>query len=1039
MDKDTDGIEDREYMSCGARTLSCFQYEDPATLERVGLKLLAQACICPAAVLAANVSLMEGEGAGSRPHNIPFSDGLVIGPKGAMVYSSTCRSQIVCGPFCMGLPVLCMENLLHRQRIRDKYGLQRPSSFLEVGAGFCYPCSLYETHTFLRDIKYQQMIMQQRSGNDDAQGPLETAMRAMKRTARSKGTIAGQDSNSVAVPQSPSAAVIEPNAVTANSGVAKEGDAAPAALQPMSPSFSAQGPENAEMPTDSVGETPNRVVTLYGREQVSNRRAQACMPTASASSAESRSTPASSIPPPEVTDSPRMRRGAQTTSSSASRQDDAESALADSASFPVPSALPLPAMVRDPPTFAVPPALKPPDSTDPEVMEAWMQGPKLTHLSQSLQSRGEGSQIQQDSRPRPAAPTRSGSEASLFSIALEPTDKHLSPAKQPNGPQAHTARIAGTSAVATHAATEGPGSSRELQGTITSSTLSVMIDQAMLNGSAGSTTRGSGGAGSVPPDSSDPAAFWTGYRQTAMTPIAEAEAEDAVSMQSNPAERSSRRQDGSTAALGDTQCDNDSACSSQRPEPIVSRNAQRGLRSSGAPSVRTSGSAGSSGSVPATVTGVNAVALTALARMGSDSGGVVSACNGRGSGPRIGNNKQNTFPGLQRRAAAPMLTVGRAAGASLRAQAAAKGLEQPSASGGTEDDMGASADNFTQGGAAFQENVASSPAPPLSQCTPPSAVSGHSPCTYGDGDDEVNLASIRPSFIDAPELQHFKQVLRVAGEEVDTQPAPATLARPPPVAGPNTTTALANAGSARLVTLAPAVGSLSQRVGGGRYGSRPAIPPPAAFQAYAPVVAAQEASYCADGPSQDDTDGVLSEEASSAIDGPVSSADVSPASGGQRAHPATRGVTPRERFPASAGGDATVSVAVTPAGAPPPCTAGEPEVTPNAACTSASKHSASGLSVAESNVAYDSTADSVAISQHRQKHWINWMAQSGVSVGTSVGLSVRPGYGKTARGSKAPVDQSTSYANAGNRAQLSSMVVEEEDGSGEAPVYERWG
>jgi hypothetical protein len=106
--------------------------------------------------------------------------------------------------------------------------------------------------------------------------------------------------------------------------------------------------------------------------------------------------PAASIPPVEYTDSPRMGGGgaasagaAPTTSfaaSSASRHssghhdDDAESALTDSASFPVPAALPISAMVREPPTFAVPPTLKPPDSMDSEVVAAWMQVRRGTGL-----------------------------------------------------------------------------------------------------------------------------------------------------------------------------------------------------------------------------------------------------------------------------------------------------------------------------------------------------------------------------------------------------------------------------------------------------------------------------------------------------------------------------------------------------------------------------------------------------------------------------------------------------------------------------------
>lgn len=89
-----------------------------------------------------------------------------------------------------------------------------------------------------------------------------------------------------------------------------------------------------------------------------------------------------SIPPPEETDSPNMRRtpGATTSCGASSAAASAvDSGLGDSANFP-PAALPLalvvpaqPAATPQPPQFAVPPAFKPPDSADSEVMAAWMQ------------------------------------------------------------------------------------------------------------------------------------------------------------------------------------------------------------------------------------------------------------------------------------------------------------------------------------------------------------------------------------------------------------------------------------------------------------------------------------------------------------------------------------------------------------------------------------------------------------------------------------------------------------------------------------------
>lgn len=109
------------------------------------------------------------------------------------------------------------------------------------------------------------------------------------------------------------------------------------------------------------------------------------------------------MPPPEVTDSPRVRRAAE----SHSEREQGTPAGGGSAS---PSLLMGSAVgssdggsegveqrelsrcgpaggVVEPPMFPVPAAFKPPDSTDPEVMAAWLQGPKLGQLSDP---RGQG-------------------------------------------------------------------------------------------------------------------------------------------------------------------------------------------------------------------------------------------------------------------------------------------------------------------------------------------------------------------------------------------------------------------------------------------------------------------------------------------------------------------------------------------------------------------------------------------------------------------------------------------------------------------------
>ncbi|KAG2452557.1 hypothetical protein HYH02_002794 [Chlamydomonas schloesseri] len=1081
-------------LGCGARSLGCLGYEDPTNYEKVGGRLFAQACCCPATLVAANTSLLEGEEPDAAVGGIPCSSGLSIGPKGAEAYSGVCRSQLVCGLLCLGAPVLYTENVILRQRIRQKYGLQHSSSCSEMAANCCYPCTLVQAHTMLRERQVQEANALRHSVSKNAHGPLEAAMRAMRRAAASD---VARNQPASADQRRPGQATLRPEkqAAAVAAGAVPGDDAAPArdtqrgGEAPASSSAGADELKESLSFTNHHGhihgsgeETPDKV-TLFGRERppVPTRPP----PAASASSTSGSRT--TSIPPVEYTDSPRMGGGgggggasagaAPTTSFAASsashrssdHQDDAESALTDSASFPVPAMLPIPAMVREPPTFAVPPTLKPPDSMDSEVLAAWMQGPKLTHLSQSLQRPLAEPDISRNgSVAGPTASSRAtaahhpatsvGSEASLFSIALDPPSVHASP--MPLMPGSHGGRTsaAASSAVVTASATTVPpeadglpplarvpgpssiGGSSDGTGrgsssggggfdTITSSKLSAIIDREMLNGGS------SGGASTAGPTPSQSAVFResTAYRHSAMAPIAEEEAAvgGGVTAASTLSASATALPLPPPAALTDSVVLGASvarAPGGAAPAAAQSRNSaqQRASQQRGAGGVSGSAVAASRAARPAAASrgsrgGVaGGAALTSLARMGSENGS-----SGGGAPAPGGGNSRRSGPSLQRRVtggSSSLLAPGSAAtGAAPRASATKAdgvgGNASRRTTAATDDGMGASADNFSS---LHQQ-------PYLQH-----QQQQHATVAVRDGfdDDAVNLASIRPSFMDGPDMEHFKSALRIAGERAE-----ASIAVAPAGAVANSSTSKA------LPAAAAATASRSaSRLGGGTVAVVGQLPPAAAAAAgsrrygggAAAPAAAMYASYCGDAPSHEsgDRDSALDDEASSAIDGPVSSAEASSAtasSGAARrsgaAAAAAKSASQASSFTRASGatavdGDASVSVAVLrPNGlAVGPSAAAsvaggvggpQPATSPSGGVSglSASKQSASGLSNGDTGAgaygagAYDSTADSgVAVSQHRQQTWMNWMAQSfmSVGVGSDAGSSrvMKSGLGK---------------------------------------------
>ncbi|GIL47601.1 hypothetical protein Vafri_4384 [Volvox africanus] len=1145
-------------LACGARSFDCFSYVDPTNYERVGVKLVLQACICPAAVLAANVSLLDGEDEPTHAHGIPCADTFAIGPHGLEEYRRMCRSQLACGFMCMGIPVIYTENLIQRQRIRSKYGLRDPTSLSEIGAGCCYPCSIFQSHTFLYVSTHRPS--KPRAGAHASHGPLSGALRAMHRTTStskqrsqdvaSTGNAQRQESHNAGASSSCPKPIDPPRvslhhscttpekrprqeaaaaAATAASGTqeAPGGCAASTSL----PAAAAQRVPSASCIASGFGETPGLMVTSPRHEAHTNTlRPVHRVLVASPVSAESRSTPASSsIPPPEVTDSPPV--GAAIIASTPEEVEDEDeddgdevsSALTDSASMPIPSALPVCTMALSTANFDFSSPQRPQTSLNSMAIE----GPKQSqHISQTRQ-RLEGCRLQalepagSAGQPpvkllatEPVASGMSASDVSLFSLALEPGMPSLPPPASTGGPTPSS----GTTTASSAAARPGPGpapaplpapplptpgSSRDLHpaayDTITSSKLSSMIDHAMLNGSGSATGRGSGsaaGGGGTALSSIDPAGPWDIYRHSVMAPIAEGDAEEGQRSIGKVAVHLPISQD---AAYATPDSDTPGSASAQRMSPTKSRTFPRHVKvpgssaepsPPGSSSLRSArggrrGSGGTLGTNPITdPVCAGGAALTALARMGPEGGSHGTAAGSSGAG-RLGNGlstrklRPHGTPPAPRRTPPP-----RAATLLLERATSTDGVRcSPQRvtcpDGADEDDddledMSASADNFSlanalpsqlllngavgqppqrrgssqgrYGGVAVERPVMAMAAAGVA---PLSAKHRHIATGLvvhdnDDDDDEVNFASIRPSFIDGPEMAHLKSVLRAAGEQsVDGSEAVSVApAAPPPPAGPVT---MPTSGSQRVVALSSTVTALQQRGSGSRRYSNmpPAVPASSTAVSKGAVTdAAPYASYCGDvtSPEEITARDSVDEDASSIIDGPVSSGEggsvnVTGPSGAATAVAATRaprgGTASDPDDDLLAAGDASVSVAV--------AETRHIGGTPGDLAESTAR-SASGLSNGESNVGYESVADSVCASQHRQKHWVNWMAQSiGMSMVTSVANSSRAvftGYGRSAGGpaGKACVPEPAS-SNLSVNQRIPRPVVEESSNG----LFRQWG
>ncbi|GIL97899.1 hypothetical protein Vretimale_3480 [Volvox reticuliferus] len=1146
-------------LACGARSLSCFSYVDPTNYERVGVKLVLQACVCPAAVLAANVSLLDGEDDPTHAHGIPCADTFAIGPRGLEEYHRMCRSQLACGLVCMGLPVVYTENLIQRQRIRSKYGLRDATSLSEIGAGCCYPCSIFQSHTLLYVSTHRPS--KPRAGAHASQGPLSGALRAMHRTTstskrsqdvanpvRQETHTAGTSSSfpkpveqprvslhhSCTTPakRSREDAIAAAATADASSG-AREAPAAAAGGCPASTSVTAAAapcvPSTSGI-ASGFGETPGLMVTSPRHEaHTITRRAAHRVSAASPISAESRSTPASSsIPPPEVTDSPPVGVPIiASTPEEVDDEDDAASALTDSASMPIPSALPVCTMALSAAKFDLSAVQRPQASVNSTTIE----GPQDSqHLSQNRQRHADGCRLQAlepaSSVERPpvkqVASGMSASDVSLFSLALEPGMPSLPPPASAGGPTPSS----GTATASSAAARAGPGpmlaplsapplptpgSSRDLHpaayDTITSSKLSSMIDHVMLNGSGSATGRGSGsaaGGGGTTLSSIDPAGPWDIYRHSAMAPIAEGDAEEGQRSIGKVAVHLAVPQGEGAGATPDSDTPVSVASSStQRVSLTKSRTCPRhmkGLGSSAEPSPGSSslrstkgtarGCQGGSGGALGTSAITEPVcaggaALTALARMGLEGGSHGSAAASSGAG-RLGNGysrklRINSTPPAPRRTPPPHAATPQPDRAAFTDGVRSPDQRVTCADGADaddddlEEDMSASADNFSlantlpsqlllngavgqlpqrRGSSQGRYGGVAPERPAMAMAAAAAAPTGANQrhmltgaAVRGD-DDEVNFASIRPSFIDGPEMAHLKSVLRAAGEQsADRSEAMPLASAAPPPAGP---VMMTTSGSQRVVALSSTVTALQQRGSGSRrYNNAPLTVPSSSSTAVgrgAVTDTVPYASYCGDLTSPEGVTArdSMDEDASSIIDGPVSSAEGSsvhvagsPGTAAAAAARAPRGgtTTDADDDPPAAG-DASVSIAV----AGTRRTGGLPGDTAESTTTLGfTGRSASGLSNGEPNVGYESVADSVGASQHRQKHWVNWMAQSiGMSMVTSVANSSRAvftGYGRSAGGpgAKAHVEPTSSNLSVNQR--IPRPVLEESSNG----LYRQWG
>ncbi|PNH04983.1 hypothetical protein TSOC_008786 [Tetrabaena socialis] len=843
---------------------------------------------------------------------------------------------------------------VRRQRIRDKYGLQAAGSCTEVVAGCCYPCTLYDTHIFLRERQYKDII------SGASRGPLVEGLEANRRGAvatPSQGGAKGKQSGAATRVDGDAYTEVSLSPVRARKPALTADNAAGA--QRASLSFSAAAVPTTEasdtVVDDSTGCTPGRMVTLFGRERMPSMR-QAQHPSQSASTEESRGTAASSsIPPPEVTDSPRLAAATASASfaaSSASCNGTADN-TADSASFPIPAALPLPSMVRDPPVFSVPAALKPPDSADSEVVAAWMQGPKLSHLSMSLQ------QPVPASTPKLAA-TVTDSGASLFSITLDANSPRRS---------AGAARAAVTSAASTCGSTAAPttgllhSSSRDGNGTMTSSKLSAIINRELLNGSGASAGHSSAGALG---NSLQPSESFRHSTVATMATIAEAD----IDVNPRPSAHSKASTAANPAAVKPHPAA--AASSAMRPPVAAPRNAQRNSRQSGK---------GGAGSWLGALGGVS----TSVARPGNSSNQHAGARSLRAS---------EVTAAAPPAAASASRPYDAEAVSTRRRPDGGHGVDD----GASGDALGASGDNFSSF-APSNRGTATPPPAPHPPAYPGNMTFPASP--YGDG-DTMNLASVRPSFADGPDMQAFKQMLRLAGEAADAAPAMAT---PPAVQLASSQPVHANQPSGLARLAAPAASS-------GRYG-RPAA---ANAQDYLSLDIAGAAAY-ASGADDHRGDGASSASVSSgAMDGPVSSGEAHSGPAAQAESVGQSNLTELE-------GDGAVSVS---------------RGSAQGGGDSLSKHSASGLSIGDTNAAYSSMGDSrVSASQHHRAHYINWMAQSVISDADAASSRVvRQGSGRpvpspAARGAKWRAAPAAS-CNSVNQGAMLPSALELDDGCSSA-------
>lgn len=1174
--------------------MSCFYTGDSYISGKGGLPLLTQACLCPAALLAANTTLLENEESLGQ-QEAPCSSctrGLAIGPRGSEVFTSTCRSQLLCGLLCIGLPIVYNANLIQRQRIRDKYKLRPPGAISELAAGCCYPCSLFHSHIYLLELQDKEnsneFFLRQSVANGK-KGPLNAGLAHSRRLQEADS----REARAIGIPLVLDDLDKLPDAAAAVVTVADRPAPAPPTRTretstARSLSFStAMDPAPTEASTPGVvrptggrresighsgGESGNReqkearanseeqhhedevlgpeareeqVVVLFQRDRAPHpaaaRRAEPSQASSGASSgspgAVSRGRAASnSIPPPEETDSPNMRRtpGATTSCGASSAAASAvDSGLGDSANFP-PAALPLalvvpaqPAATPQPPQFAVPPAFKPPDSADSEVMAAWMQGPKLSHLLSPNPSGQTLAQEECGSTCPPVEPSHTpcslrvahpngtavtGSVASLFSLNLDTSSPHISklgptqpavtpppvPSVTPPGlqnmqrdamrdsdasPRQDQHRHLGAAATAMRtgdrnndsgSSTAGPAGQQTVD-TITSSKLSAMIDMAMLSGVGSSAAMGN----LQHQQHGDVAPTWDTLRGSmlhgsVMATIAEGEDGTAPCATAAQVGASQQLHSSRAGQMRDSAGPSGrvaAALAAGRPGQSAGerRSIRGGLRgSSMALSAAAAAAAGASGSRPPAGSRSGSLAKQAAVRASIASSGVAQqgrksaamlADSGAGSsnkGARASSHLHASTSGAAAVQQQPQRSVGRSSnGALLAAPGAAAGpgvrsnRYAPRSSGAAAHGVGNSADNFSQGSSASSGGAGGAPqssngsgatvagsedaltcassanspagaAPVPMQAAYASTAGarafgvGAAPAAADEGDDFCNLASIRPTLLDGPEMQHLKDVLRAAGE-------------PPPLQQPHAPAAVAVSGAPQAdrasltgpTTAAVATMAAAGAGPGGRYAPPHGVVDAGGYLSVDPGLAERYAAAINRGlsggkqQSSGGCGGATSEEASSAIDGPVSSDEASAGATVRVLHRPVGSCVSAGESSASAAVGLGFSGAVAAAAASPAGPAASASTTSRAPAASAStaalmqsgragsatpgalppmgsvnmsvaEQSMSGLSNGNDNP-YSDTADSASMSTsvHRQQCYVNWMAQSQMSVDTA--------------------------------------------------------